>query len=209
MVKYKRLKADTSNISDSQKILIMIAICMIIGSMIGSIMANRIGTIEHHGLRSQMDYFLNNFDHKALVKQDVVIQSFFTYGAGVILVWFLGFITFGSFIALFIIALRGTSIGFTTSFLVMEYGHLGVWYASIIYMPQNIILFFVYAFIVYSSIRFTMEYMKKKKNKNFSLKSVDSEILEYVVVLFLSLTLIFLVSLYEAYIAPNLIYFLL
>ena len=209
MVKYKRLKSSFNNASDSKKLMLMIAIFMLIGSIVGSIMANRMNEIQYSELKTYMDNFFYNFNQDTLIKQEVVMDSFIIYGVNVILIWFLGFIALGSFITFFLLTLRGTSIGFTTSFLIMEYGLRGLWYAIVIYMPQNIILVPVYFFIVYSSIKFTLEYVKDDRKKRAKSGSIDAKILEYVVVLILSLTLIFLISLYEAYIAPNLIHTLL
>lgn len=201
MAKDKSLKLNFNILKGSEKIFLFLMLCMLVGSIIGSIIANRIDGVQFNSLITYMDNLFYDFNNISLLKQEILREGLFKYGISIIIIWLLGFASLGNFVTLFIITLKGTSLGFTTSFLMMEYGFKGIWYATIIYLPQNIILVPLYIFIAHTSIKFNL----KKNKKDAKISVLDIETLEYAVVLGLGLSLIFLTSLYEAYVAPNII----
>lgn len=212
MIKNKRLKLEFDKINCSKKLIIIIFSCMFIGSLIGSILANTIDYIQQSNISNYMDTLFYNLNYTMLSKREVLIGSFLRYGISLIIIWLLGFIIIGFFFILLLIGFLGASLGFTTSFLIIEYGLIGIWYAIVVYIPQNILIIPLYVFIAYSSINFSLRDTEKQiKNKDRlknKKKGIDVDVLEYTVVLILSLSLVFLVSLYEAYLAPNLINFM-
>ena len=94
-------------------------------------------------------------------------------------------------------------IGFSISSFILTYKIKGCLYAFLYIVPHNIINLIIYTILIYFTINFSLTLIYaifKKKNINF--KIIMNK---YVNILFLSLGLILITSIYETFVVPNLI----
>ena len=171
------------NAINASTVTVALTISLTIGFLIGILLG-----IEYPAyiLENYM-YNINNFAGMS-DSRDFMLQSFFGYAGFVVIMWVLGLT---KFIAanLLIVCFRGTSLGFVTGSLLSLYGLQGLLHSLFLFVPQNIVLVFIYFFINLSGAKFI--------KRQFAL--------EYILVLVICLCGIFLISLYESLILPRMI----
>lgn len=198
---YKRA-LDIKKIKTSKKqvIVIIILIVLALGIIVGALIANNLDTLKKDELYTFTSKLIFNINSLEINKATVLADCFIKYGKFVIIIWLLAFIPYGSIFSLLIIFTKGLSYGFTTSFLVSSYGVKGIYYAIQMYFIQNLFMIPTYFFVAYFCINYSMS---QKEKINFN--KTNNNILEYVIVLIISCACVFLVSLIEAFVLPNII----
>jgi uncharacterized membrane protein SpoIIM required for sporulation len=90
-------------------------------------------------------------------------NSLFKYGRTAILLWLPAFFKFGGIIILPVFMQIGIKYGFTTTLLIKLFGYRGTLYATLLYMPQGLILLVCCYFLAYSAMRFSIRHKGKGK----------------------------------------------
>ena len=121
------------------------------------------------------------------------VSSFMGYFPFVMVIWLLGFLARFRWLQFVIVLYRGMGLGFATWFLVDNYALRGVLYAVVLYVPQSVVILCTYFFLIKSGVKYG-----EKKVK-----------LEYVLELGLASSMVFMISMYEMFILPRVIVFLL
>ena len=155
-----------------------------------------IGIILVLGLEYEyLTTYISNLSHNLNptgVSITFVIRSFVGHAIFIILIWCIGFIPKFMWLQYTTILYRGIALGFTTWFLIDNYALTGILYAIVLYTPQTIVILCTYFFLIKSSVKYNEKYNNT----------------EYLLELLLASSIIFLISMYEAFILPRLILFI-
>lgn len=134
-------------------------------------------------------YILNNYMQNTVYSfeglisnSQFIVDSFLGYSLPITTMWLFGFTKFLYF-NFFIISFKGISLGFVSSNFIFNYGLSGLSYVFIIFLPQTLILVFTYFFININVFKF-------RHKKSF---------IEYFISFVFCMAIIFLISMYEAF----------
>lgn len=115
-----------------------------------------------------------------------VLNSFMGYLPTLILIWLIGRLAPRWGVLQYILVLfRGIPLGFVTALFLANYGGTGIIYTLLLFTPQSIVLLATYFFLIYSRQKYAF--------------------LE----LALAFTMVFFIAMYEGFILPRLITFIL
>ncbi len=154
--------------------------------------------VKNH-LLTLIDDYLRGGVNVGLDKQVILLNSFLNQAKSIIAVWFLGLTIIGMPIILGVVFLKGFSLGFTISFLVKEKAVSGVMISILSILPQNLV--FIPLLIIWSvvGINFTIYIAKGRSMGGMPL---SKGFISYTVLLLVSLVIVLIGSLMEAYLSP-------
>lgn len=154
--------------------------------------------VKNH-LLTLIDDYLRGGVNVGLDKQVILLNSFLNQAKSIIAVWFLGLTIIGMPIILGVVFLKGFSLGFTVSFLVKEKAVSGVLISILSILPQNLV--FIPLLIIWSvvGINFTIYIAKGRSIGGMPL---GKGFISYTVLLLVSLVIVLIGSLMEAYLSP-------
>ncbi|GAB6098990.1 stage II sporulation protein M [Halanaerocella petrolearia] len=211
MLKNKYSKLGFNYYLRNHLFLLMIVLgCFVLGIVAGSIAVNNLDYQQKEELVNYLNQFTVQINKLVTTQQNVLVQKLIISNLKFILMlWFLGLTVVGSIVAPVIIALRGFILGFTISFLIKELFLKGFLLAAISILPQNLII--VPSLLL--GCLFTLIYASLiGKNWFFNLPRLNysfGQILVRYSALMLGLAgLLFVASLIEAYVTPNLVKFI-
>jgi len=150
-------------------------------------------------LLTLIDDYLKGGVNVGLDKQVILFNSFINQGKSIIAVWFLGLTIIGMPIILGVVFLKGFSLGFTISFLVKEKAMSGVLISILSILPQNLV--FIPLLIIWSvvGINFTVYIARGRPGSGLPLGKM---LISYTVLMLLSLVIVLIGALIEAYLSP-------
>ena len=172
-----------------------------IGFISGVIFITIISKSDQALVKEYINDYFNNINKINYL--DVFKNTFLESLSFIIIVWLLGMSVIGIPINVFYYFIKSFIIGFSISSFILTYKIKGCLYAFLYIVPHNIINLIIYTILIYFTINFSLTLIYaifKKKNINF--KIIMNK---YVNILFLSLGLILITSIYETFVVPNLI----
>lgn len=203
MTRVKRIKKNVYklNMSFEKMVILIFSFVMFIGTVIGAIIANFINESQFLELSKFMSGFFNDFGINSISKADVFTECVIKYGKTIVILWFLGFISIGVIFILIVLFFKGISYGFTTAFIIKQFGTKGILYSLALYIPQSIILIPVYFFVAFFSLKYIVKNIGNKEIKN------ENSILElkaYIVLLAIAGVFVLIAALIDIFITPYL-----
>ncbi|WP_058485416.1 stage II sporulation protein M [Defluviitalea phaphyphila] len=186
-------------ISKREKLYGISIIIFLIGICIGSIVANYINLIQKQELLQYMNEFFIRFPQEKISYFEVLKECIFTHGKTIIILWILGIGIIGIPFIIIILFIKGFSYGFTSAFLLVNYGWNGFLFSIVSCIPQNIILIPGLMFISAASINFAMSNYKNNQRYN---KEKNKKWMEYGLVLLIGLLFVILTGIIETFISP-------
>ena len=191
----RKLKTDL----DMPQIFILIIVAfLLVGVLIGSVLANTLEEGKHSLLSSHINQYIITLDNPNYVKSSAFFETFVKYEKIVVFIWLLAFIPSGAIVSLGIILSKGMAFGFTTSFFVMEFGTQGIVYVATLYLIQNLFLIPAYIWTAYNNLAYVSKLYSH--SVRLSAKFSKNEMLEYFLVLLTSSSFVVLASLIEIFI---------
>lgn len=178
-----------------EKTNIAIFSIFITGVIIGSVFANNLDrSIDSSAAEvSQLvSGFIINTNINEFSSLYLFGRSFLTYSKHLVLIWLLGLFKLAAPLIGLLVGILGFSYGFTTSFFIMEYSLKGLSLCLATYGFQGTIFVFINFILSIEALRFV------RKDR-----AVSSKI--YLLYLLASIFGVFMIALYEAYIAPIII----
>lgn len=177
---------------------ILIFAVFLTGIIIGSLFCNSLNSSADSGaaeVSKLVDDFITNINLNGLPDSYLVGRSFLTYGKQVIFIWLFGLFAFTiPFIGL-IVGIQGFSYGFTTSLFVVKYNLKGLLLCLGAYGVQGAL--FVYMIYILSSE--AISFIRKEAR-------VSSK--RYFMNLLIAMAGVGLIALYETYIMPVVVKFI-
>lgn len=190
------------NIHIPQKQIIygVIILSLLIGVGVGAVFANHINPIQNQELTRYVDDFFVKYTENSIEQTYVLKNSLLGYGKVVLFFWILGFTVIGMPLVAGMMGIKGFTYGFTSAFLIRQYGFQGILFGIISYLPQNLILLPVFIFISSQSMQFALAGLTNKQKKGVVLRK--HQWIEYGITLLVGMGFISLVSMIETYITP-------
>ena len=173
-----------------QVFFVIIVASLIIGAIIGSVSANILDEESYAVLAGYIIQYVNTVRDSPQDSATLFLYSFTRYVIIAIFIWILVYGKIGMTAGLLVLLIRGVGFGFTTSFLIREFGMQGIGTAITLYFFQNVFLVPVYMWLMYNNMAFVVSGDKKGK----------SEWLEYGFVLIIGIAVIVLACLVEVFI---------
>lgn len=180
------------------KITRILLLSFIIGILLGIVLVDIGIELEHGKISTHMESFLHNFNRLDYQRSAVIKESLFKYGLFLVLIWFLGFFPAGALGALALLLVKGLGLGFTMAFFMKHYGLTGLFYITVLTLPQNLGIIPAYFLVCCNCLRFILEqggFLEDSQTPPLS-------ILEYCLVLMICLGVTLAVSFYEAFAVP-------
>ena len=180
-----------------------ILILFIIGFISGAFFLTIIGTEEKELVTSQITNFISNINNNTISNLDMLKSSIISNYIYIILLWILGLSIIGVIINIFFIYLKGFILGFSLSSIILTYKVKGLLFCLIYIFPNELVKIFVILLLGVYSLTLSIDIVRELlKKKNSELRKVFKR---YLSVLGISIILVGLSSLYEAYVIPNLL----
>lgn len=205
-MKRKRSFRGLENIRMERRFILYVGISgfLLLGIIMGAIFANQMNDTQSLELALYMDEFFVRFHVESLNQTFVLKDALLKYGKTVGIAWILGFTVIGIPFSILIILLKGFTYGFTSAFLIKQYGMSGLWFGFLSYIPQNLILIPMFVFVVHGSIEFALKSGKNKHGKARFHKDRTQEWIEYGLILLVGMACVILASVIETYVTPSL-----
>lgn len=185
-------------IFERYKFLKYLAFFMILGSIIGSLIANVfIDCDSSSNLSNLIGSFFTNCTSNILDNDYSFWKCFFKNIKYLIIIWILGFAKLGVLFIFVLIVLKGISYGFTMAFFIIEFGILGIFYACLFYLLQNIILIPFHFYVSLKACTYSSRKFYKHKNSHTLRK--------YLLILVFVLIVSIIISLFDVIVCPKII----
>lgn len=178
------------------KMLKFLALCMILGSIFGSLTVNIfIDSNKVSFFSNLISTFLNNYKESISGSNYSFFYCFLNNSKFLIIIWVLGFTKLGVLFIFLILILKGLFYGFTMAFFIIQFGIIGIFYACLFYLIQNIILIPCYFYVSINACSYCLRKLYQYKNA--------SNIRKYLKILIVVLILCAVISLFDIYIGPK------
>lgn len=183
---------------------IFVSIVFVVGVIFGSVMVNRLPEQHNQPLLNELNFYFEVLDETPAVNRLGILQeSFMTNGKFILISFLSGLTVIGIPVIVLMLFMRGVILGFTVGFIFTHSSFRGLFFALTAIVPHN--LFVIPALLLASvaSISFSwVILLKVARNKNFNIKTY---LINYCALTLLSLSLISVAALVEAYIIPVLL----
>lgn len=150
------------------------------------------------------DYMAQYFQNLNKVNS---VETFFTMAISNIVslttIWLLGISVIGVPILLFFFFSKSFILGLTISSFLLSKGFQGIFYAFVYLFPYQIVHILIYLFLLNYALSLSLKFIEsfcKKKEINFKVIMK-----KYCIVLFFSLFLMVLINVFEAFLMPKLL----
>lgn len=118
----------------------ILALALVVGIIVGAILANRVDYIRGIELANYMNVFLKHVNEGNYSFKDIFISTLFLNFKKIFIIWVLGLLTIGIIVIPLIMCWSGINIGFIVGFLVKDYGFKGFIFTLIGLLPQYLIV---------------------------------------------------------------------
>jgi len=178
---------------------LLITLIFLTGILVGDYKALGLTSGVKSHLLTLIDNYLKGGVNVGLDKQAILFNSFINQGKSIIAVWFLGLTIIGMPIILALVFLKGFSLGFTIGFLVKEKAVSGILISILSILPQNLV--FIPLLIIWSvvGINFTFYIARGRLGSGIPL---SKGFISYTMLMMISLGVVLIGSLIEAYLSP-------
>lgn len=195
-----------SNIRINKNLFVFLVVIIAVGVATGSIFVTLLSDTDKVMVSDYLNNFLNNISTNSLNNNAAVINTIiFTLGSA-LLIWLLGISVIGFILILLFLFIKAFSLGFSIGSIIINFNFKGILLAGAYIVPHHVINMMIYLLI--SSYALILSYRlinSFTKKQTFEFKSVFNR---YLFILLFSLAILLISVLYEVYIAPKLIGFI-
>lgn len=183
---------------------IFVSLVFVIGIIFGSVMVNRLPEQHIEPLAQELNFYFEVLDETPAVDRKVILkESLYTNGKFIFLAFLSGITVIGIPVIVVMLYMRGLFLGFTVGFIFNHSSFRGLFFALTAIVPQNLVAIPAILLASVASISFSwFILLKVVKNRNFNIKQ---HLINYCVLIFMSLVMVACAALIEAYIVPVLI----
>lgn len=186
----------------NKKLMLFLSVIVIAGIISGAFLIVILKSNDKQLVIDSIKQFMQNTNNNiSLLKNSLIINLLIIIG-----IWLLGISVIGSFITIALIFWKSFTLGFTISGFILTYNLKGLLLAFCYLFPHLIINLFIFMYLGTFAIKFSILIIKcifHKINLDFRKLTII-----YLKVLFICIILIFLTSLFEAFITPILLKYL-
>lgn len=200
MQKFKMIARD--HVEENSSIYTFTIVLLVMGVVFGAIIVNSLALSEKQDLLIYLKQFFGEMSDNHFASPEAMFSQSFSHNVKYIgFMWILGLSIIGLPIILVLLFLKGAVVGFTVGFLVNQMGWHGLLLSFVSVLPQNLLL--VPAFIVVSSasVAFSLKMIRQQFIRKSS-APILPQFMRYSLLVTVVCAILFLVSLFEAYVSP-------
>jgi len=136
-------------------IAIIAVICFITGIIAGAVALISRGAIEQASIAAELASHITSLaGHYQAPDAQEILQNFVSNLIFVAVIWVLAFARTAGFLSFMVVMLQGASYGFTTAALVAAFGIVDGLAATLVYLPQALILAPTLLYVCTSSVKY-------------------------------------------------------
>lgn len=204
MLSYKFKIMFNKHFEKNYMLYFIVIVGLTIGISLGAILSKVFDNTQRGTLVSYLDYFFkmitdNNYETGLVMKYSLLNNLNLVF-----FIWFLGITVIGIPVTLCIVIYRGFILGFTASFLFIEFGFKGFLVSLLGILPQNLFIVSGLIYITVNSLNFSLRILSRKSRKSIKY-TFKNEFLKYLLNAIGPCIFIVIGSLIEAYITPLLL----
>ncbi len=190
-----------SNIHINKNLFVFLLVLVITGLIAGALFSVIISGDDKALVTSYlMDFFNNAKDGKLNYNGSIVNTLFFTLGIS-LFIWLLGISVIGFFVVIFILFLKSFIIGFSLGSIIYVFKLKGVLLSFVYVFPHHVINLFIFMLLSAFSLVVSYKLISSLKSKKaFDFKGIINR---YLVVLGFSIFVLIFTSLYEVFVVPR------
>jgi len=194
------------NIHINKNLFVFLLVIVIVGIVAGSIFSTIIDSNDKKMVLEYLNSFFANAKEGKLSYDTSVINTLvFTVGFALAM-WLLGISIIGFFVVIFMLFMKAFILGFSISSIIASFGFKGILLALVYVFPHHIINILVFMLLTAYALIISFKLIKCITSKKpLDLKRIMHR---YVIVLGVSVVLLIITSLYEVYIVPKLLSFI-
>lgn len=198
------------NIIVNKKMIIFFGTLIITGIISGSLFGIIIKGDDKTLVSEYINTFFNNINN--INNNSINFVSSFTNSiisnlVFIILVWILGISIIGCPVTIFMYFSKAFSLGFSLASLITNYNFKGILYALVYIIPSQIFFFLGYTLLMIYSISLSLKLcISIMKKKNIDFKYIMNK---YLIVLLITVILVLIGSLFESFVMPYILKFIL
>lgn len=190
-------------ISEHQSLYLFAVILFTMGVIFGAIIVNSLELTQKQELVGFLQYFFANVNDNGIAEPGAHFQQTFAFHLKTVgIIWILGLSIIGLPLILLLLFLKGVVVGFTVGFLVDQLQWQGVMFAVTGVLPQNMLIVPALLIVGVGGISFSLRLIRTR------LMSKRDIILpyfwSYTAIMVVMLIVLTVASLFEAYISPSL-----
>ncbi|WP_353892345.1 stage II sporulation protein M [Proteinivorax hydrogeniformans] len=188
-------------IKENAFIYYFLTLILVLGIAFGAVMVNRLPSQHSEPLVDELQFYFEVLEERPdLERQELLWQSFNSNARFVIICWLLGLTIIGIPIVVFMVFSRGMVLGFSVAFLFEQASLRGLVFSILAILPQNLLVLPGILIASVASLSFSwVLIMKVVKNKNIQ---VLPHFRNYSVLCAVTLLIMLIAALVEAYITP-------
>lgn len=194
------------NIHINKNLFVFLLVIVIVGIVSGSLFSAIISTDDKQLVTEYLNSFFNNAQAGKLNYNTSVINTFILTIGFALIMWLLGISIIGFFVVIFMLFMKAFILGFSVSSIIMSFKIKGILLAIGYAFPHHIINILVFMLLTAYALIVSFKLIKSITSK----KPLDFKTIfnRYVTVLVVSVILLALTSLYEVYIVPKVVSFI-
>lgn len=203
----KKLDKLKKKIYINKNLFVFLLGIIIIGIASGTIFSIMINNQDKILVKEYLETFMDNIVNERLNSKNTLLNTIILKEGYVLLLWALGISIFGIILDLPLLFIKSFILGFSVGSIIINFKLKGILIMLLYIMPHHIINILIYILIAAYSIMLSYRIIKSIKNKQtLNFKTI---IIKYRYILLFSVTIIFFTSLYETYIMPKMLKFIL
>ncbi len=195
-----------SNIRINKNLFVFLVVIVAVGVAAGSVFVTILNSDDKVMVSEYLNSFLTSLNGNNLNYSGTLINTLiFTVGMA-LLIWLLGISIIGFILILLFLFIKAFSLGFSIASIIINFNFKGVLIALAYVVPHHVINMMIYLLI--SSYALVLSYKlisSFSKKKNFDFKNIFNR---YLFILLFSIIILFISVLYEVYLAPQIINFI-
>lgn len=193
---------------DHQSLYWFTIVLFAMGIIFGAVLVNSLPLSQKQELYGFLQYFFNSLTQQGLSPSNAHFQeSFGHYAKTVGIMWVLGLSIIGLPLILLILFLKGVVVGFTVGFLVSQMQWQGVTFAMMGVLPQNLLVVPAMFIVGVSGISFSLRLIQTRLVSKRD--GIMPHFIGYTVLVVAMLGVLALASLFETFVSPRLMQYVL
>lgn len=191
-----------NHVKQNRSVYTFTLVLLIMGVIFGAVVVNSLAVSEKQDLYMYLNQFFGEMAKGDFASPQAMLSESFSHDMKYIgFMWILGLSVVGLPLILILLFLKGVVVGFTVGFLVNQMGWNGLLLSFVSVLPQNLILIPAFLTVSTVSIVFSIKMIRQLFiHKNSS--PIFPHLLRYSLLVIGVGGVLFVVSLFEAYISP-------
>lgn len=191
-----------SHMEEKLPLYVFVSVLFMTGIAFGALMVNALSQQQIAEMSHFLSQFFQRLEHGSTGESNVfLLQAFTTHLKWVLLIGVLGISIIGLPIILILMFIKGVLLGFTVGYFVSQLSWKGMLFAMISIAPQNILV--VPALIICSVSGISLSlFLIKKQLSTRQLGHAKQQFASYIKMIFSLIFILFVASLFEAFVTP-------